>query len=132
MWYFIYTYWKLVLITIGIPKKLGTLSSINECVFIKFSVKSGRVLLSLWHWPGRGSGTLLLKTGNQLELIAACSLKFPSNVSVISWRLKAHTALPDILLGGVVKVPYISCALISPYFPSIKSEVDSETNYWKN
>lgn len=120
------SYWKLVLITIGTPKKLGTLSSISECVFIKLSVKSGNVLLSLWHCPGRGSGTLLPKTGNQLEFMAACSLKFPSKVSVMSWRLKAHTALPDMLFGGVVKVPYINWALVSPYLPSIKSEVDSK------
>lgn len=100
-----YTYWKLVLITMGCPKKLGTLSSINECALIKFKVKSGNVRLSLWHWPGLGSGTFWLNTGNQFEFRAACSLKLPSNVSVMSWRLKAQTALPDMLFGGVVNVP---------------------------
>lgn len=77
---------------------------------MKLSVKSGSVLLSLWHCPGRGSGTLELCTGNQLELIAACSLKFPSKVSVMSCNEKAHTALPDMLFDGVVKVPYIRVA----------------------
>ena len=48
----------LVRINIGRPKNAGTLSSIKECVFIKFNVKSGNVRESLWHEPGRGSGTL--------------------------------------------------------------------------
>lgn len=120
------TYWKLVRITIGWPKKLGTDSSISECVLIKFNVKSGRVLESLTHWPGRGSGTLALCTGNQLELIALCSLKLPSNVSEISWSENAQTAEPLILFTGVVNVPYISWADTFPYCPDIRSVVDSK------
>lgn len=69
--------------------------------------------------------TLALLTGSQLELMALCSLKVPSNVSAMSCILNAHTALPDILFGGVVKVPYISWAFSPPYTPSINSVVDS-------
>lgn len=43
----------------GIPKKAGTFSSIKECVLMKFKVKSGSVLESLWHEPGLGSGIYL-------------------------------------------------------------------------
>lgn len=52
-----WTYIVLDRIRIGWPKNAGTFSSINECVLIKFSVASGNVLESLWHDPGRGSGT---------------------------------------------------------------------------
>lgn len=41
------TYIVLVLIKIGCPKNGGTLSSISECVLMKFSVASGRVRESL-------------------------------------------------------------------------------------
>lgn len=91
--------------TIGSPKNEGTLSSIKECVLMKFKVRSGNVRLSLWHCPGRGSGTFEPSTANQLELMEACSLKLPSKVSVMSCKEKAQTALPEILFGGVVKVP---------------------------
>lgn len=47
----------LIRVKIGWPKNAGTVSSIRACVLIKLSVKSGRVLESLWHRPGRGSGT---------------------------------------------------------------------------
>lgn len=43
----------------------------------------------------------------------------------MSCILNAQTALPDMLLGGVVNVPYISWALRPPYTPSINSVVDS-------
>lgn len=72
---------------------------------MKFNVRSGKVRLSLWHCPGLGSGTFELSTASQLELIEDCSLKLPSKVSVISWSENAHTALPEMLLGGVVNVP---------------------------
>lgn len=91
--------------TIGCPKNEGTLSSISECVLMKLRVRSGRVRLSLWHWPGLGSGTFELCTGSQFAFSADCSLKLPSNVSVMSCKLNAHTALPAILFAGVVKVP---------------------------
>lgn len=99
------TYWKLVLITMGWPKKLETDSSMSGCILIKLSVRSGNVLESLTHWPGLGSGTLAFFTANQLELMAVCSLKEPSKVSEMSCRLKAHTAEPLIELGGVVNTP---------------------------
>lgn len=44
----------------------------------------------------------------------------------MSFKENAHTALPDMLFGGVVNVPYISCAVTSPYCPSISSVVDSK------
>lgn len=59
---------------------------------MKFNVKSGRVRDSLWHDPGRGSGTFALFTGSQFEFIPVCSLKLPSNVSAISWN-EMHTQL---------------------------------------
>jgi len=40
---------------------------------MKLRVTSGNVRESLTHWPGRGSGTSLLFTGNQLAFIEACS-----------------------------------------------------------
>lgn len=122
------TYWKLVRMTMGWPKKLGTSSSIRECVWIKLRVRSGRDRESLTHWPGLGSGTLVLCTGSQFELIALCSLKFPLNVSVMSCKEKAHTAEPLMLFTGVVNVPYINCADLLPYWPDINSVVDSENN----
>lgn len=51
------TYWKLVRMTMGWWKNEGTDSSINECVLMKLSVRSGRVRESLTHCPGLGSGT---------------------------------------------------------------------------
>lgn len=112
----------------GWPKKLGTSSSIRECVWIKLRVRSGRDRESLTHWPGLGSGTLVLCTGSQFELIALCSLKLPLNVSVMSCKEKAHTAEPLMLFTGVVNVPYINCADLLPYWPDINSVVDSENN----
>lgn len=112
----------------GWPKKLGTSSSIRECVWMKLRVRSGRDRESLTHWPGLGSGTLVLCTGNQFELIALCSLKLPLNVSVMSCKEKAHTAEPLMLFTGVVNVPYINCADLLPYWPDINSVVDSENN----
>lgn len=52
-----FTHWKLVLIKMGWPKKAGTASSMSGWVLMKFSVTSGKVLESIAHWPGRGSGT---------------------------------------------------------------------------
>lgn len=91
--------------TIGWPKKLGTSSSMSECVLMKLRVRSGSDRESLTHWPGLGSGTLVLCTGSQFELMALCSLKLPLNVSVMSCREKAHTAEPLMLFTGVVNVP---------------------------
>ena len=51
----------------------------------------------------RGIGSLILGTGNQLELAVSCSLKAPSKVSNKSRRRKAQIALADMLLRGVVK-----------------------------
>lgn len=92
-------------ITIGWPKKLGTDSSISECVLMKLSVRSGSVRESLVHWPGRGSGTFVSCTGSQLEFRALCSLKLPAKVSAMSCSENAHTAEPLMLFTGVVKVP---------------------------
>lgn len=89
----------------GCPKKLLTDSSMSEWLLMKLSVKSGRVLESLAHCPGLGSGTLELCTGSQLEFKALCSLKLPSNVSAMSWSENAQTAEPLILFTGVVNVP---------------------------
>lgn len=50
-------YTVLVRIKIGWPKNAGTFSSMSECVLMKFNVASGSVRESLWHEPGRGSGT---------------------------------------------------------------------------
>lgn len=58
--YNVYTYIVLVRIKIGWPKKAGTFSSISEWVLMKFNVRSGNVRESLWHEPGRGSGTCLI------------------------------------------------------------------------
>ena len=121
------TYWKLVRITIGWPKKLRTDSSIKECALMKFNVRSGRLRELLTHCPGRGSGTLALCTGSQFESKALCSLKLPSNVWAMSLRENAHTAEPLILFTGVVNVPYINWADSLPYWPAISSVVDSAT-----
>ena len=41
----------------------------------------GNVSVSLTQSPGRGSGTRLLSTGSQAELLVACSLNFPLKAS---------------------------------------------------
>lgn len=96
-----YTYWRLIRITRGNPKKEGTASSISAWDFTKLTVMSGRVLESFTHCPGLGSGTFRGGTGNQFEFIVSCSLKGPSKVSKIFCTVKAHTAEPLIELTGV-------------------------------
>lgn len=44
-------------VKIGSPKYAGTFSSINGCCLMNVKVGSGNALVSLWHEPGRGSGT---------------------------------------------------------------------------
>ncbi len=46
-----------VLMTMGDPKNGGTVSSIKECVLMKFRFWSDSDLVSLIHRPGRGFGT---------------------------------------------------------------------------
>ena len=55
------------------------------------------------HLPGLVLGSLILGTGNQLELAVSCSLKAPSKVSRRSRNRNAQMALADILFLGVVK-----------------------------
>lgn len=81
------TYIVLVRIKIGWPKKAGTFSSINECVLMKFNVASGSVLESLWHDPGRGSGTWKLQV---ILKINAYLCNVPKEFSTLQAQLILH------------------------------------------
>lgn len=72
---------------------------------MKFNTVSGNVSVSLTQVPGRGSGTLLDKTGSQADEEEACSLNFPLNAIWMSGRVKEHIAEPIRPLVEVVKVP---------------------------
>lgn len=72
---------------------------------MKFKTVSGKVSVSFTQVPGRGSGTLLLRTGNHAELEDACSLNFPLNAAWISDSLKEQIAEPINPFVEVVKVP---------------------------
>lgn len=45
---------------------------------MKFNTESGNVAVSLWHVPGRGSGTFEFSTGSQALFELACSLNLPA------------------------------------------------------
>ena len=85
------------------PKKAGTASSMMLWLFTKLRLDSGKVAESSEHRPGLGFGSLILGTGNQLELAVSCSLKAPSKVSMRSLILNAQMALPPMEFLGVVK-----------------------------
>ena len=61
---------------------LQLIQEMSDCckrgwVLMKLSTLSGTSLVSSTHDPGLGSGTLLLATGSQAEVLLSCSLNFP-------------------------------------------------------
>jgi len=61
--------------------------------------------VSLTHWPGLGSGTLVVSTGSQAEVELACSLKRPANAWSTSSSRNAHMAEPISPVVDVANTP---------------------------
>ena len=79
--------------------------SFHPILVVSFISSPGNVSVSLTQSPGRGSGTRLLNTGSQAELLVACSLNFPLKASWISAMVKEHIADPIRPFIDVVNTP---------------------------